>query len=121
MEKLKFKTFLWPQNPHTYREEFLREPMYVKNELGETVFSGMGPVKRTMTGEGVFFGSTAYETFQNLAALFGEDSAGTLVHPLWGSRNVRFTGLELTQEPRDNCVSYKFEFTCASLNGAVPK
>ena len=26
MEKLSYKTFIWPQNPHTYREEYIREP-----------------------------------------------------------------------------------------------
>ena len=121
MDKLKFKTFLWPQNPHTYREEYLREPVYVKDELGETVFAGMGPMKRTVTGEGVFFGGTAYESFRALAALFADSSTGSLVHPLWGSRNVWFTGLELTQEPKDDCVSYKFEFTGALTNGVVPQ
>lgn len=121
MDKLKYKTFLWPQNPHTYREEFLREPVYVKDELGETVFAGMGPMKRTVTGEGVFFGSAAYETFRNLAALFGESSVGTLIHPLWGSRNVWFTGLELTQEPKEDWVSYRFTFREADSNGEIPQ
>ena len=121
MEKLRFKNFLWPQNPHTYREEFLREPVYGKNELDETVFLGMGPMKRTVTGEGVFFGEGAFEAFRTLSALFGESSCGSLVHRVWGSRNVWFTGLELTQEPKDNYVSYRFTFREATADGEIPK
>ena len=120
MEKLRFKNFIWPQNPHTYREEFLREPMYGKNELEETVFLGMGPVKRTVTGEGVFFGNAAYESFRQLSALFAEESVGLLNHPLWGERTVWFTGLELTQEPKDNCISYAFTFREADSDGVIP-
>lgn len=121
MEKLQFKTFVWPQNPHTYREEYLREPVYGKDELGETVFLGMGPMKRTVTGEGVFFGATAFASFRALSALFGESSTGSLIHPVWGSRNVWFTGLELTQEPKENCVSYRFTFREADADGEIPK
>ena len=121
MEKMSFKTFIWPQNPHTYREEFLREPMYGKNELEETVFLGMGPVKRTVTGEGAFFGNAAYESFRQLSALFAEESVGLLNHPLWGERTVWFTGLELTQEPKENWVSYRFTFREASADGEIPR
>ncbi len=120
MEKMSFKTFVWPQNPHTYREEWLREPIYLKNDLGYTVYDSMGPMKRTISGEGVFFGDTAFESFRTLSALFAESTTGTLMHPLWGSRNVYFTGLKLTQEPRENCVSYSFTFREADSDGVVP-
>ena len=42
-------------------------------------------------------------------------------HPIWGIRYCYFTGLELTQEPKENVVSYKFTFTQALTNGTVPK
>lgn len=120
MNKLRFKTFVWPQNPHTCREEFLREPVYVRNELGETVFSGMTQMKRTVTGSGAFFGEHAYERFQALAELFAENSTGELIHPLWGTRVVWFTELEVTQEPRVDYVSYRFTFREADANGGIP-
>ena len=120
MEKMSFKTFIWPQNPHTYREEYVREPVYYKNDLDYTVFKEMGPMKRTITGEGVFFGTNAFASFRSLSALFAEKSTGTLSHPVWGNRNVWFTGLELIQEPKENCISYQFQFTQASTNGQVP-
>lgn len=120
MEKMRFKTFIWPQNPHTYRENFLREPVYVRNDADIIVFAGMGPMIRTITGQGVFFGDEAFASFRALAELFTNDSAGTLQHPLWGTRNVRFTELELTQEPKEDYISYRFTFREADDSGAIP-
>jgi len=120
MDKLIYKTFVWPQNPHTYKEEYLREPQYHTQD--KTVyFDGMGEMKRVITGSGVFYGDDAFVQFKKLAALFEETTAGNLQHPIWGIRYCYFTGLELTQEPRDNYVSYQFIFTGALANGVVPK
>ena len=121
MEKLSYKTFVWPQNPHTYREECFRDGEYQKNDAGEDVFQKMGLMSRTITGEGVFFGETAYADFRALAKLFDDADPGNLEHPLWGIRYCYFTGLELTQEPKENCISYKFTFRQALTNGVLPK
>lgn len=121
MTHLSYKTFVWPQNPQTYKEESIREPQYY-TEDGITYFDGMGDMKRIITGSGVFHGDDALDQFKLLQKLMEEgSSAGNLEHPIWGIRYCYFTGLELTQEPRDNCVSYKFEFTQAQANGVVPK
>ena len=88
---------------------------------GVTYYDGMGEMQRIISGSGVFFGENAFEHFRSLAELFEEKDAGNLEHPVWGIRYCYFTGLELTQEPKDNCVSYKFEFTGALTNGQVPK
>lgn len=120
MDSLSYKTFVWPRNPHTYKEEYIRTPNF-KTVEGESVFAGMGQMQRIITGSGVFFGENAYEAFRALAALFADGEPGNLEHPLWGIRYCCFTGLELTQEPKENWVSYKFEFTGALTNGTVPK
>lgn len=120
MECISYKTFVWPRNPHTYKEEYIREPQYY-TENGVTYFDSMGDMKRIITGSGVFLGEDAFSRFRALAELFEDEEPGNLEHPIWGIRYCYFTGLELTQEPKDNCVSYKFEFTCAAANGAVPK
>ena len=120
MEKMSYKTFVWPQNPHTYKEEYIRQPHFFTAE-GETYFDSMGDMQRIITGSGTFFGETAYSDFQRLAELFKERTAGNLEHPLWGVRYCYFTGLELIQEPRENCVSYTFQFTGALTNGEVPR
>ena len=41
MEKMSFKTFVFPNNPHTYEEQCSREAKYEKNDAGEDVFQGL--------------------------------------------------------------------------------
>lgn len=121
MEKMSYKGWVWPQNPEKFEQFFLREPVYVKNSSDVMVFTGMGPMKRTFTGSGTFFGSTAFEDFKALAALFAETTCGALVHPVWGTFQAYFTELEMTQEPRENEVAYRFTFREADANDAIPK
>ena len=120
MDHLTYKTFTWPQNPQTYVEKTSREPQYVTLD-GAAYFDGMGELKRTITGSGTFYGANAYAEFKKLQTLFEETTAGNLNHPIWGIRYCYFTGLELTQEPKENVVSYTFTFTQALPNGVVPK
>ena len=84
-------------------------------------FDGMSERKRVITGSGVFYGEGAFNQFKKLAALFEETTPGNLEHPIWGIRYCYFTRLELTQEPKEDCVSYRFTFTGALANGIVPK
>ena len=49
MDKLKYKTFVWPHNPTVYKEEYLREPHYTKGDDGEYYFDAMGDEKLTIT------------------------------------------------------------------------
>lgn len=120
MAFLSYKTFVWPRNPHTYQETVSREPKY-HTEDGVTYFDGMGDMRRVITGSGVFFGEGAFDQFKLLMKLAEEGSPGNLEHPVWGIRYCYLTGLEMTQEPRENYVSYRFEFTQALANGVVPK
>lgn len=121
MDKLLYKSFSWPQNPEYYRQSFVREPVYVKDEEGNVTFEGLGPLKRTITGSGAFFGDTAYTDFQKLAALCDTAVAGALVHPIWGRVSAFLTKLEMTQEPRADYVAYSFTFQVADADGAIPK
>lgn len=120
MQKMIYKNVVWPQNPHTYKEEYIRQPHF-HTEGGTTYYDGMGDMQRIITGSGTFFGETAYEDFGQLVALFEDGGAGILMHPLLGTRYCHFTGLGLTQEPRENYVSYTFQFTGALNNGEVPR
>ncbi len=121
MEKLSYKTFVWPQNPHTYKEDSTREGKYTKDDAGNDVFLGMGYQKSVITCTGAFFGATAVAEFQKLQKLFEQTDPGDLEHPLWGIRHCYFTGLELTQEPKENYVAYKAEFQLSQTNGYLPK
>lgn len=121
MDKISFKTFTWPINPETYHEDYVRDPVYTKTDDGSTVFSGMGPMKRVITGSGAFFGTDASSNFTKLATLFADATKGALTHPIWGSRTVYFTKLQMAQSPKSDYVAYSFEFTEADADGAIPK
>lgn len=117
---LKYKSFTWPNDPHTYREVLSREPLYTTSN-GVTTYSGISSTHRVITGSGVFYGETAYADFKKLLDVAEGVTAGELIHPVWGSRHCYLTKLELTQEPREDFVSYSFEFIQAKADGTVPK
>ena len=120
MNYLSYKTFVWPKNPHTYREVTTRTPVYYTQD-GETYFRGMSGLKRVISGSGVFSGEDAYNKYKELQRLSEDMSAGNLEHPIFGIRFCYLTQLEVIQEPKENYVSYRFEFTQAKTNGEVPK
>lgn len=120
MDFLSYKTFVWPQNPHVYKEVTSRTPYYFTQDK-ETYFDGMSDLKRVITGSGVFYGANAYDEYKKLQKLAEEASPGNLEHPIFGIRYCYFTMLEVTQEPKENYVSYRFEFTQAKTNGEIPK
>lgn len=121
MANLSFGTFVWPNDPEKYEEKCVREPEYTKDYDGNPVFSGMGPVKRTITGSGVFFGSQAYESFKALLALVSQTEPAMLIHPVWGSRRAYLTELSSVMEPRADYVAYSFVFREADEEGAIPQ
>ena len=121
MQKMSYKGWAWPQNPEKYEEFYLREPVYAKNSQKVWVFQGMGPRKLTVKGEGVFCGEDAFSDFKALSALFSNEGSGELVHPVWGSMQAYFTELEMTQEPRENEISYRFTFREADADNTIPK
>ncbi len=120
MDKLKYKTYIWPTNPEHYHQKYVRSVLYLETEAGEKTFNGMGEPKRIISGKGVFFGEEAYEQFKGLIDLFREGQHGTLIHPIWGNCECFFTKLELTQEPRADYVAYQFEFREVDEEGKIP-
>ena len=120
MANLSFGTFVWPNDPEVYEEKITRGPTYSKDELGNTIFTGISPGKRTITGSGSFFGSDAYANFKALLAMVDLDEPATLNHPFWGSRQVYLTELASAMEPREDYVAYRFTFLEANEDGSVP-
>lgn len=121
MDKLKFKSFIWPINPEVYHEDYSRDAIYAKTDGGDSVFSGMGPMKRVITGSGAFFGTDASTKFTELATIYASADPGLLNHPVWGIRTVYFTKLQMTQSPKSDYVAYSFEFAEVDADGAVLK
>lgn len=120
MDALIYKDFAWPVNPQIYKEACHREPVYLTAN-GITDFVSMSEMGRVISGSGAFFGEGALESFKQLMKLFEDGSVGLLDHPVWGQRLCYFSKLELQQEPKDDYVSYSFEFLQAQADGSVPK
>ena len=80
MDFLSYKDYVWPRNPHTYVEKASREPQY-HTESGVSYFDGIGELKRTITGEGTFYGSDAYAQYQRLQELL-ESGASAVGNPV---------------------------------------
>ena len=117
MLRMRFGSFVWPNNPRTYTISCKRQTAVHKVPMGGFVVQDLGRTATVMKGEGEFFGADAYSTFLELLAVFQKGGRGTLVHPVWQTAGAYLTELELTQEPRDDYVAYRFTF-CEAPGGA---
>lgn len=115
MMTLRYKDFVWPQIPHTYGQSWEQKPKFD----GEGKFLGMTPVAGRIWGEGAFYGEGAFGNFQKLVKLFQAGGLGEWEHSLWGKCQGYLTELEMTQEPRDNYVKYRFQFREALADGSL--
>ena len=107
---MKYKSFTWPHNPRTYEITYERNIARHKVPFGAYVLQSVGRSNRVLRGRGEFAGSGAYDCFRKLAAVFYDDSPGLLIHPVWQASNAYFAKLGLEMEPREDYVSYYFEF-----------
>lgn len=107
---MRFKSFVWPNNPHTCSLTTKRDVVTYKYPGGAYRLADLGPGSRVLTGEGEFFGEEAYETMLRLLDVFQEGGTGALVHPVLRMDYAIFSELELTQEPRKDYVRYRFVF-----------
>ena len=121
MDRMSFRLFVWPENPENLKIQAVRVPEYTSNDTGDYVYSGLGPLCRTISGSGVFHGEDAYETFNALQVLMATGASGTLTHPIWGEITAFLTMLEMEQESREGYVAYSFSFREADEDGCIPK
>ena len=107
---MRYKDYIWPSNPGSYRISFRRVVAEHKLPFGRSVTQDLGQVCRVLEGEGEFAGEGAYEEFKRLATVFYGEGAGVLVHPVWMTTRAYFTELEVVQEPLPDYVRYRFSF-----------
>lgn len=115
---MRYKSFIWPNDPRTYTLSCQRQTALHKIPMGGFVVQDLGRTGTVMRGEGEFFGPNAYDSFRRLLQMFQQQDAGLLLHPMWQTGNAYFTQLRLTQEPRRDYVAYAFEF-CEGSGGGV--
>ena len=118
---MRYKDYIWPSNPGSYRISFRRVVAEHKLPFGRSVTQDLGQVCRVLEGEGEFAGEGAYEEFKRLATVFYGGGAGVLVHPVWMTTRAYFTELEVVQEPLPDYVRYRFAFCEAGGEGAALK
>ncbi len=107
---MRYKSFTWPHNPHSYSITYERLTAVHKVPMGVYTMQDLGRTRRVLRGEGVFYGPAAYDTFRALACVFYETGPGLLIHPVWDTSNAYFTDLRLEMEPAENYVVYSFAF-----------
>lgn len=110
LANMRYKGFTWPYNPETYTVEYRRSVVVHKVPFGGYVTQDLGQTYRVMRGEGTFVGEDAYVQFRELAAVFEEEGAGILVHPVWQTVRARFVSLQVEERPLPDYVHYSFEF-----------
>lgn len=110
LASMRYKGFTWPYNPETYTVEYRRSVVVHKVPFGGYVMQDLGQTYRVMRGEGTFVGKDAYVQFRELAAVFEEEGAGILVHPVWQTVRARFVSLQVEERPLPDYVHYSFEF-----------
>ena len=110
LSAMKYGDYTWPHNPKVYEIEYSRRIVSHKTPFGCYILQDMGREQRVLKGQGEFAGKGAYDEFKKLACMFYLDEPQVLVHPVWQSAKAWFVRLELRQEPREDFVSYEFEF-----------
>ena len=65
---MRYKDYIWPSNPGSYRISFRRVVAEHKLPFGRSVTQDLGQVCRVLEGEGEFAGEGAYEEFKRRAA-----------------------------------------------------
>ncbi len=120
MSKLSFRNFIWPEDPETYRVEGIRQPVYVKTEAGNTVFSGLGPLKRTVSGSGIFTGPYAIDNYGELELQLYEGVAGTLTQINGETIHAYLTELSMELDEKSMFLRYRFTFREADRDGNIP-
>ena len=91
---MQFRNFTWPNEPSSLRVTSRRRTALLEEPGGGWTLQDLGTAARTVTGEGVFFGETAYESLRTLEALLAQGGAGALTLPHVGTLQAVLTELE---------------------------
>lgn len=117
---MRFKTFVWPDNPEIFQIRAVRSPIYTVNDTMDYSYHGLGPMCREITGSGVFCGEYAVQNYNTLQVLMANGTVGELTHPLWGTMKAFLTGLKMDMEGREGYIGYSFTFREADEEGKIP-
>ena len=121
MANLSFGSITWRHDPTTFSVSGRRTPHYSKAQDGTVSFSGMGSVECRISGTGVFLGRDAWKDYLALEKQLDAAAPTALTHPRWGSCKAYLSELKMTEEPKNEYISYSFTFLRADAQGKVPQ
>lgn len=107
---MKFDDFTWPNNPESLEVTYHHEVDVLPNGVGTWTMQHLGRMGRVIKGEGTFFGTNAYSSFQALAKKFTLATPCVLTIPQLENVNAMLTDLVLEAQEGDNILRYRFTF-----------
>lgn len=107
---MQFRTFTWPNEPSTLKISYQRKITSEILENGHWFVNETASTGRIFEGEGVFYGDNCHTLLQQLGALLQDGISGILTLPEWGSYKALLTELSVTEEDKDNYLSYRYRF-----------
>ena len=107
---MQFGTFTWPNDPEIFRMKFTRKVTVAAGGNGLWTVNNAARLGRTFECEGVFFGSTAYNSIRALANLHISGTAAMLRHPEWDATSAILSEMEVSEGPGENLLHYKLTF-----------
>lgn len=111
LNPMKFNDYTWPHNPSTYSTNYLKKIVqHEYPDIDGVETEDLGNSSRIISGNGTFFGRSAYNDFKALEKVYLKKEPGRLIHPVWGNLKATFSKLSLKQEPLPYYVEYEFEF-----------
>lgn len=114
LNQMRYKDFVWDYNPATCTYSCQRTYVAHKYpELAGVELEDMEINEIVISGEGEFFGDTAYSNWMNLCAAFKSFGPGPFSHPIFtDATHGLMTKLQAKMEPREDYVAYSFEVVC---------
>lgn len=110
MMPMRYKDFVWPNNPSSCYLELKKEVATHKYPGNSFQLEELGEGQRIFRGQGEFYGEFAYTYMESLVRTYEEKGPGALIHPVLELRQAYFTELTLLEEPRENYVAYTCVF-----------
>lgn len=126
LPSIRYKGFTFPFNPAS--TEYKIDRSYIKHKYPEikgTELEDLGPNACVISGDGAFFGPSAYNNWDRLVREYKKGGVGSVYHPIFKdiTRGL-MVSLHAKVDPIPQYVSYTFEIvadTAPSVNECLGK
>lgn len=108
---MRFSGYTWHHNPKSLKIEFQQRIETTRPPYESSNSSNFGERLRVVRGEGELYGEDCMEQFYRLKKLYERAEPGILAIPDSVCMKAYFSRLKQLMEPKNNVLSYSFEFT----------